>query len=113
MRRISHTTSMLMNNPESANCRYFTTYTGVKMPLRLVSELTAADLDNRNTYFRGLFDAAERVTCIEKVVYGEIELRHVYQYDADGRLATAEVTDADGEVTRLVFDEAGNAQEAD
>lgn len=84
--------------------RYFITYSGVTLPLRLVSEIQATELDNRNTYFRGDYDAAERLVTLEKRVYGEVELRHRYRYADDGRLAWAEITDADGEVTELTFD---------
>jgi hypothetical protein len=84
-------------------CRYFLTYTGVKLPLRLLNELEPGQIENRNTYFRGYFDEKERLTGIQKVVYGEIELQHRYEY-RDDTLHSAEITDADGEVTRLSFD---------
>lgn len=50
--------------------RYFTSYSGVKLPLKLVGELDEADMRNRNTFFRGHFD---------------------------GRLARAEIDDGSGE----------------
>jgi hypothetical protein len=84
--------------------RYFITYSGVTLPLRLVNEIQATELRNRNTYFRGDYDTAERLVTLEKLVYGEVELRHRYRYADDGRLAWAEITDADGEVTELEFD---------
>jgi hypothetical protein len=40
-------------------------------------------------------------------VYGEIELLHNYQYYPSGVLQLAEITDADGEMTVLRFDEQG------
>ena len=85
-------------------CRYFLTYTGVKLPLRLLNELKPGQIENRNTYFRGYFDEKERLTGIQKVVYGEIELQHRYEYRDDDTLHSAEITDADGEATRLSFD---------
>lgn len=84
--------------------RYFITYSGVSLPLRLVNEIQATELNNRNTYFLGDYDAAGRPVILEKVVYGDVELRHRYRYADDGRLAWAEITDADGEVTELEFD---------
>jgi hypothetical protein len=65
--------------------------------------LEPGQIENRNTYFRGYFDEKERLTGIQKVVYGEIELQHRYEY-RDDTLHSAEITDADGEVTRLSFD---------
>lgn len=79
--------------------RFYTTYSGVRLPLRLVGELDAGEIDNRNTYFIGRFDADERLVELRKVVYGEVELRHRYAYGDDGTLLTAEITDEDGEVT--------------
>nr|WP_225587857.1 DUF6156 family protein [Methylomonas fluvii] len=92
------------------NCeyRYFISYSGVKLPLKLVNELEdASHLENRNTYFRGRYDAEQRLMLLEKLVYGEVELRHVYTYHANGMLAAAEITDADGEIDLLRFDETG------
>ena len=90
--------------------RYFVSYSSVKLPLNLVNELVAAsDRDNRNTFFLGIYDEQQRLIRCEKQVYGEIELLHQYQYHSNGVLSLAEITDADGEVTVLRFDELGNA----
>ena len=95
-----------MNKPSSS--RYFVTYTGVKLPFHLVSELQEHEVQNRNTWFKGYFDAQDRLTGFDKLTYGEIELMHRYEYHDNGRLSVAEITDIDGEVTMLVFDENGN-----
>jgi hypothetical protein len=88
----------------SEKCRYFVTYSGVKLPLRLLNELEAAQLDNRNTYFRGYFDEQDRLVKLQKIVYSEIELEHRYRYNSDGILIHAEIIDAEGEVTPMSFD---------
>lgn len=88
----------------NATRRYFITYTGVTLPLRLVNEIQAHELDNRNTYFQGIYDPGGRLETLEKWVYGDVELRHCYRYGNDGRLVWAEITDADGEITELTFD---------
>jgi hypothetical protein len=80
--------------------RYFTTYSGVKLPLRLVNPLEEAELENRNTYIRASFDECGRIISLEKMVYGEIELAHRYEYDENGALTTAHIT-MDGETTVL------------
>lgn len=93
---------------ENCSCRYFISYSGVKLPLKLVNELEdESHLENRNTYFRGYYDTDQRLLLCEKLVYGDIELRHRYGYHASGALAEAEITDADGEITVLSFDEQG------
>lgn len=86
--------------------RYFLTYSGVRLPLNLVQPLEPGELDNRNTYFRASYDPDGRVTGIEKLVYGEVELAHVYTYRSDGGLAHARVTIGDEE-TEVAFDESG------
>lgn len=88
-------------------CRYFVTYSGVKLPLKLSQPLDEDALSNRNTFFRAYFDYQERITALQKVVYGEVELEHRYAYYSNGTLKRAEVTDAEGEATMLYFDEAG------
>ena len=88
--------------------RFFVTYSGVKLPFNLVSELQASEVENRNTYFKGYFDAQGRLTGFDKLAYGEIELAHRYSYHDNGKLSSAEITDIEGEVTMLVFDTNGN-----
>lgn len=93
--------------PSSSQRRYFTSYSGVKLPLNLVNLLEDDQLTNRNTYFRATFDANERMSLCEKVVYGEVEMSHRYEYHRNGALKSAEITDADEEVSLLHFDEYG------
>ncbi|MEK4032136.1 DUF6156 family protein [Methylocystis sp. IM3] len=86
--------------------KYFLSYSGVKLPLNLVSPIGADALENRNTYFRAGYDADGRMITCEKIVYGEVELRHGYHYRADGRLAHAHI-DMAGDETEILFDENG------
>lgn len=87
----------------TATTRYFTSYSGIKLPLKLVGELTADDMSNRNTYYRGSFDAAERLIACEKIVYGEVEQRHDYRYHPDGQLAQAAIDDGSDEPTVIDY----------
>lgn len=96
-----------MTDTIPGTCRHFVTYSGVKLPFNLVNPLDDHQLGNRNTFFRGYFDGDERLMGLEKVVYGEIELVHRYEYHPHGPLKRAEITDVDGEVTVLEFDERG------
>jgi hypothetical protein len=88
------------------NYRYFVTYSGVKLPLKLVNPIEEGGLGNRNTYFRAVFDDQDRPISIEKVVYGEIEMAHRYDYDASGALKTAHITMLD-ETTVMDFSAGG------
>jgi hypothetical protein len=91
---------------EATDYSYFLTYSGVRMPLKLVEPLAAGELGNRNTFFRATHDAAGRVETIEKMVYGEVELSHRYAYRADGTLAHARIELGD-EVTEVDCDATG------
>lgn len=90
-------------------CRYFVSYSGVKLPLKLVNEIQDSDRDNRNTFFCGYYDDQQRLVRCEKRVYGEIELLHIYNYDDNGVLRRAEISDMDGEINEMVFDEQGKS----
>ncbi len=85
--------------------RYFLTYSGVNLPLTLLNELEPDQLKNRIAFFRGDYDGQDRLTGVQKMVYGEVEMEHRYQYDETGVLRRAEISDIDGEVTVLTFDE--------
>lgn len=86
-----------------AATRYFLSYAGVGLPLRLVQELDASDLRHRNTYFRAEYDAKGRPLSIAKLVYGEVELAHDYRWSDEGRLVEATVRQGDDEpVSRLL-----------
>ncbi len=97
-------------NAKPDEYRYFLSYSGVSLPLRLVSPLAATELENRNTYFRAMFDDAERMVSCEKIVYGEVELSHLYEYSANGVLARARISMGDDEPTEVSFDENGLRQ---
>lgn len=96
------------SNESRGTSRFFVTYTGVRLPFRLVNELEAGEVENRNTYFRGYFDELDRIIGLDKIAYGEIELQHRYTYHDNGMLSAAEIIDIDGEVTMLVFDIEGS-----
>ena len=88
--------------------RYFLSYTGVKLPLNLVSPLAEADLKNRNTFMRASYDDQDRLTGWDKMVYGDVQLSHRYDYHANGALKQAVIV-MDEDTTVLVFDESGKA----
>ncbi len=95
-----------MSENSDERIRHFVSYTGVKLPVKMVNPLELADLSNRNTYIVARFDAQDRLTGFEKMVYGEIEISHKYEYDADGVLRRAEIY-MDEETTEMLFDAQG------
>jgi hypothetical protein len=91
--------------PEKAEeciVRCFLTYSGVKLPLQLSQELDAASLRHRNTYFRAEYDAQGRMRRCDKMVYGEVEMRHDYGYDDAGVLREAIITSADEDEQQIM-----------
>ena len=57
-------------------CRHYVSYTGISLPLKLITPLEDEDLDRRITYFRGYYNEQDQMMAVEKVVYGEIEFEH-------------------------------------
>ncbi|MFZ5491782.1 MAG: DUF6156 family protein [Pseudomonadota bacterium] len=84
--------------------RYFLTYRGTRLPLQLTEELSADALGHRNTYFRARYDAQDRLISCEKLVYGEIEMSHRYEYGADGWLCRAVIEVGDDDPRTLHLD---------
>lgn len=95
------------DHAHQGECRHFLSYTGIKLPLNLLSPLQEADIANRNTYFRAYYDDQDRMLVCQKVVYGEIELEHRYEYYASGALKRAEIIEADEDPKIMCFDEQG------
>jgi len=95
-----------MNPEQHIECRYFVSYSGIRLPLKLVNEITEAALTNRNTYYRGYFDANDNMLVCQKVVYGEVESEHQYHYDDNGVLKRAQITE-DDEVREIHFNALG------
>lgn len=95
-----------MTDLASEDCRYFVSYSGVKLPFNLVNPIDPAGLSNRNTFIRAWFDGDDRLIRFEKMVYGEVELAHAYEYDARGALRRAEIAMLDEDPVELLFDQA-------
>ena len=96
-----------MSDTVQGHCRYFLTYSGVKLPLKLLTELEPGQLENRNTYFCGYFDEQDRLVGLRKLVYGEVEMEHRYTYHPGGALRSVAIIDAEGDCNGLEFDENG------
>ncbi len=95
-----------MNQEQQTRFRYFVSYSGIKLPLKLVNEITEDGLNNRNTYYRSRVDAQDRMVLCQKVVYGEVESEHQYQYYESGGLKSAQITE-DDEEREIHFNESG------
>lgn len=87
------------------DCRFFVSYSGSKLPVRLVSPIPAEALANRNTFIRAYYDERGLLKRFEKLVYGEVELSHAYDYHPNGGLKQARIVMLDEEPSVLCFDE--------
>lgn len=83
--------------------RYFATYSGIRLPIRFSQPLDDSAIVNRNTYFIVFYNSTAQMIGFQKMVYGEMELQHYYNYDETGKLIRAEITNTDQEVTVLEF----------
>jgi hypothetical protein len=105
-----------MNTDDAARaagraCHYFVSYSGVKLPLNLVTPLEPTALQNRNTFFRAWYDAAGRLAVCEKVTYGEVELAHRYSYYDSGVLREAVIAGPDDDIVVMEFDQQGQRRD--
>jgi hypothetical protein len=87
--------------------RYFVSYSGIKLPLKLVNELSESGIDNRNTYFRAAYDSEGKLIHCQKLVYGEKEMEHQYSYYDTGAIRHATIMMA-GETRELEFAKDGS-----
>ncbi len=93
----------MKTSPDAPTLRYFLTYRSMALPLCLTEELEVSALRHRNTYFRASYDEAGRMLWVEKLVYDEVEMRHDYDYGADGVLMRATVHTVDEEPQVLLL----------
>src|SRR5947209_524310 len=89
-------------------CRFFLTYSGTKLPLNLVNAIDPEALSNRNTFIRAWFNRAGLLNGFDKLVYGDVELSHRYEYHDNGRLRRAEIVMLDEEPVAMSFDDSGS-----
>jgi Family of unknown function (DUF6156) len=89
---------------QQEDCRFFVSYTGFRLPLTLVNAIEATALTNRNTFIRAYFNTDGALIRVEKMVYGEVEFVHRYDYDDNGVLRRAEITMLDEDAVMLAFD---------
>lgn len=75
--------------------RFFISYSGIKLPLNLVNEISPEQMHNRNTYFKATYDENGKMLLCQKIVYNEVDVQHEYTYAQDGTLAFARITEGD------------------
>ncbi len=99
--------NMNMSGLEKEECRFFVSYSGVTLPPNLVGAISPEALSHRNTFIRAYFDCEGGLKGFDKVVYGEVELAHRYEYHGNGALKRAWISTPDEEPVSLIFGEDG------
>jgi hypothetical protein len=76
--RIDPMRSEPQTTDDTEDCRFFATYIGIKLPLKLVWPIAATALANRHTYMPAHFDAAGRTrfNCSPMLVGCGSNMRH-------------------------------------
>ncbi len=87
--------------------RFFASFRGVNLPLRLVSELDGEAILHRGIFFVAYYDDEERMIGCDKYVQGCPTLSHRYEYHPGGTLKRAVVNTAGNEQGAVFFDETG------
>lgn len=78
------------------------TYSGIKLPLKLVEPLEEDQIQNRNTYILGFYDDKNLLIGVRKMVYSAVEFEHLYRYDPTGQLVHVTIINAEGESTEVI-----------
>ena len=90
---------------------YFRSWSGYSHPLHLSQKISQAQAQELAAagyaYVIGTFDAGGRLTRVVKMLRGAVFFEFVYTYRPDGKLAQARITDADGRVSVLDYDQRG------
>lgn len=101
------TAAPAMLDPHEGGARFFVSYSGKRLPFNLINPIAPDALANRNTFIQAWFDETGALVGFDKLVYGEVELSHRYEYHDNGRLRRAEIAMLDEARIAVCFDEAG------
>lgn len=94
-----------MELPDYDHSRYFVSYSGVKLPLKLVNPLEPEEIENRNTFFCAYYNSEGQMVACEKRVYGEVESMHRYEYYPSGAIKSALIEMGGDEPQQIDFPE--------
>jgi hypothetical protein len=86
---------------EHSDQKYFGTFVGYDLPLKLRENLFRTEAEERGTYYIAHYDSVGRLEEVRKVHTGATFFVHKYTYDAQGILVEARITNKAGEVSIL------------
>lgn len=97
----------IKNDTKSTETKYFATFSGYNIPLKLTEEIPKELALKRDAYYVGFYDEDQRLTCVEKYLDGALFFRHSYFYREDGSLRESKTVNSEGIETVSYFDENG------
>ena len=86
---------------EQLNEKYFGTFSGYTLPLKLKNNLSKSEIEARRAYLVAYYDASGRLHKVRKVLDGKTEFIHEYAYDAQSKLVEVIVTNHEGNISIL------------
>lgn len=95
------------NEEKFENVKYFSTFSGYNIPLRLSGEVSKEVALKKEAYYIGFYDEAHRLFRVEKYLRGELFFRQNYFYREDGSLEECHGVNHEGVEVTNRFDETG------
>lgn len=98
---------MVENYSNGADDRvlYFESFSGYKIPLNLVGQITKEESLSKKSFYVGYYGKDGQLQRVEKYYDGVIFFAHDYEYYASGSVKTSTVKNKDGVVTLNSFDD--------
>lgn len=80
--------------------RYFGSFAGYSHPVRLIDPVSKDEAQDRDAFYRGLWDESGNLSVVEKWLGGQLEFKYRYTY-RDQTLVRLEI-DRPGEKTQVL-----------
>ena len=93
----------------AAQVRYFATFSGPRESTQPINEITQEQAQKWRAYYVASYDRGGRAITVEKMLNGERFLLWEYSYHANGKIASARISNQAGKTTILNYDQNGNA----
>lgn len=96
-----------MDNERQVEIRYYGTFSGYNIPLKLSEELTQPEALRRKSYYVGFYNETQSLFRVEKYLNGSLFFQHNYFYHENGSIRENRIVNSDGITTTNHFDAKG------
>lgn len=93
-----------------SSVKYFRSFAGYSIPLRLVDEILKEEADELAAYLVAEYDLDGKITAVVKMLSKRQSFKHRYDYFDNGNLRRVRILREDGKVTVHEYDIGGNLQ---